>query len=247
MPGSKLARVAKGGQIRGAMSTVLQRIHSDLRVCAVPYRASGLPLGRQLVAVRLAEGGLWIHSPVPVSPALRAELAALGPVRHVVGPNCYHDECLREFQAEHPAALFHAAPGLAERKRDVRFGAELSDQPHPDWSGVLEQQLVRGMPRLNEVVFFHPASRSLIIADLGFNFGPEGGPWWFRWLMQANGAWGRFGPSRFAKSLIEDRAAMRASLDRILRWDFDRVIVGHGRNLEADARRVFREAYAFLG
>lgn len=181
-----------------------------------------------------------------MTPELRAELAALGEVRHVVGPNLWHDECLSDFQAEHPAARFHAAPGLAAVKRDVRFGAELSDVPDPDWAGVLEQHLVRGMPRMNEVVFFHPASRSLIIADLAFNLGPEG-PWWFSQLMRVYGAWGRFGPTPLEKWLMKDRAAVRASLARILEWDFDRIIVGHGRNVERDGKRVFREAYAFLG
>jgi hypothetical protein len=224
---------------------MLQQLHPDLWICPVAYRAMGLPLGRQLVAVRLPAGGLWIHSPVPTPESLRRSIAALGAVRHVVGPNCLHDEWLREFQAEHPAALFHAAPGLAGRKRDVRFGAELSDRPHPDWAGVLEQHVVRGMPQLNEVVFFHPASRSLIIADLAFNFGPGGSPL-FALLMRLNGAWGRFTPSRTCKLLMRDRAAVRASLDRILQWDFDRVIVGHGRNVETDGKRVLREAFSFL-
>lgn len=223
----------------------LQQLHPDLWVCRVPYWAMGVPIGRQLVAVRLPGGGLWIHSPIPVTPELRAELAALGEVRHVIGPNRWHDECLREFQAEHPAALFHAAPGLAAVKRDVRFGAELADTQHPDWAGVLEQHLVGGMPRMNEVVFFHPASRSLVIADLAFNFGPDG-PWWFALLMRTNGLWGRFGPTSLEKWMMRDKVAVRASLDRILAWDFDRVIVGHGRNVETDGKRVFREAFAFL-
>lgn len=221
--------------------SLLHQLHADLWVCAVPYKA----LGRQIVVVRLPGGGLWVHSPIPVTPELRRELGALGEVRHVIGPNCFHDECLREFQAEYPAALFHAAPGLAAIKRDVRFGAELSDTPHPDWAGALEQHLVRGMPRLNEVVFFHAASRTLVIADLAFNFGPDGS-WWFALLMRLNGAWGRFGPSRFCRLLMKDKAAVRGSLDRILQWDFDRVLVGHGHNLDANAKPVFRGAFAFL-
>ncbi len=222
----------------------LQQLHADLWVHRVPYRAMGLPLGRQMVVVRLPGGGLWVHSPVPMTPELRAEVAALGEVRHVVGPNLWHDECLREFQAEHPAALFHAAPGLAAQKKDVRFGAELSDTPHPDWAGVLDQHLVRGMPRMNEVVFFHRASRSLIIADLAFNL--RDGPWWFARLMTLYGLWNRFGPSPLEKWMMADKTAVRASLERILEWDFDRVIVGHGRNLEAEAKPVCRAAYAFL-
>ena len=224
---------------------LLRPLGPDLWTCAVPYWAMGLPLGRQLVAVRLPGGGLWVHSPVPMDPALRAELAKLGPVRHVVAPNLWHDECLREFQAEQPDALFHAAPGLAARKRDVRFGAELSDAPHPDWADVIDQHLVRGMPAMNEVVFFHRPSRSLILADLAFNFGPDG-PWWFAALMRASNAWGKFGPTRLEKFMMRDRAAVRASVDRILAWDFQRVVVGHGHNVETDARARFAAAFAFL-
>jgi hypothetical protein len=205
----------------------------------------GLPLGRQLVVVRLPGGGLWIHSPVPMTPELRAELAALGEVRHVVGPNLWHDECLREFQTEHPSALFHAAPGLAAQKRDVRFGAELSDTPHPAWAGVLEQHVVRGMPKMNEVVFLHSRSRSLIIADLAFNLGPDG-PWWFALMMRAYGAWGRFGPTPLEKVLMKDKAAVRASIDLVLAWDFERVIVGHGHNIETGGKAMFRQAFAFV-
>lgn len=225
---------------------MLQSLHESLWVRGVPYRVSGLALGRQLVAVRLASGGLWIHSPIPNEPGLKEALAKLGPVEHAVGPNCWHDECLAEFQQTYPAALFHAAPGLAKAKPEVRFVDELGPVPHPAWSGVLDQILVEGMPRLNEVVFFHRASRSLILADLSFNLGPPG-PLLTAIAMRLNGVWGRFGPSRLCRSLIKDRAATRASLDRILAWDFDRVIVGHGRNIDIGGKKALREAFAFLG
>lgn len=225
--------------------TCLQPIFPEMWIRRVPYWAMGMPLGRQLVVVRLPAGGLWVHSPVPMTPELRRELAELGEVRHVVGPNLWHDECLREFQADYPAVRFHGVPGLAARKRDVRFDAELTDTPHPDWAGVLEQHLVKGMPKMSEVVFFHPATRSLILADLAFNFGPEG-PWWFALAMRAYGVWNRFGPTPLEKGMMQDRAAVRASIDRILAWDFERILVGHGRNVESDAKAVFRRAFDFL-
>ena len=225
---------------------MLTLLHDDLWICAVPYRAMGFPIGRQLVVVRLPSGKLWIQSPIPWTPALRAELAPLGEIHHVVAPNCYHDECLKEFQAEYPAATFHAAPGLAGQRRDLRFAAEpLSDTPHPDWQGTLDQHLVKGMPSFNEVIFFHPASRSLIITDIAFNFGRDSA-WLLKFVMMFNGGVGRFGPTGFCKSQIKDRPAVRASLDTILSWDFDRIIVGHGQNVATDGKRIFRDAFAFL-
>lgn len=225
---------------------MLTPLAPDLFICPVPYRAMGFQVGRQLVIVKLPSGKLWVQSPIPWTPALRHEVAQLGEVHHVVAPSFYHDECLREFQAEYPAALFHACPRLAAARRDLRFAPEpLFDVPHPDWAGPLAQHLVRGMPRINEVVFLHRASRSLILTDLAFNFGP-GTHWLLALLLRFDGAWGRLSPSRFGKSQMKDRAAVRTSLDTILAWDFDRIIVGHGRNIETGGKAALRAAFAFL-
>jgi hypothetical protein len=225
---------------------MLTQLAPDLWTRALPYRAMGLWLGRQLIVIRLPAGGLWIHSPIPWTPALRAELAALGPVRHVVGPNRFHDECLREFQAEYPDAHYHAAPGLAADRRDLRFApTPLGDTPVRDWLDPLDQHLIAGMPALNEVVFLHRASRTLILTDLAFNLGPPA-PLLTQFALRLSGAWNRFTPSRTCKLLMRDRAAVRASLDRILAWDFDRILVGHGRNVDAGGQAALRDAFAFL-
>lgn len=226
---------------------MLTALHPDLYVRAVPYRAMGLPIGRQLVIVRLPSGSLWVHSPIPWSRALREAVWSLGEIGDVVGPNRFHDECLREFQIEYPHAEFHAAPGLARSRRDIRFVSEpLGHTPPPNWRGALEQHLVAGMPRLNEVVFFHRASRTLILADLAFNFGPDTRGL-LALIMKLNGAYGRLAPTRFGRFLMRDRAAVRASLEHILAWDFDRILVGHGHNIETGGKPALRSAFAFLG
>lgn len=226
---------------------ILSRIQADLWVHRVPYRVGGLlEFGRQLVVVRLPGGALWIHSPVPWTPALRTTIAALGQVGHVVAPNLHHDECLASFQREYPAALFHATPGLATLHPRIRFDRTLGGAPDPAWAGALDQHFIQGMPGLGEFLFLHRASRTLILTDLAFNLGPEG-PFLTRVLMRLNGAWGKFGPSRYCRSLIADRAALRRSLDHVLAWDFDRIIVGHGANLETDGKAALRAAFSFLG
>ncbi|HVU17512.1 MAG TPA: DUF4336 domain-containing protein [Candidatus Didemnitutus sp.] len=224
---------------------MLRAIQDGLWIAPVPYRLYGLPIGRQLVVARLPGGGLWIHSPIPVTAELRAELAALGPVRHVVAPSGLHDECLDTFQAEYPDATYHATPGLAQHLPKVRFDATLSDTPYPEWADVFAQHLIQGMPRINEVVFLHRSSRSLLIADIALNFAPPG-PWWFAAIMRLNGLWGKFKPSRLGGSFMQDKLAVRRSIDHILKWDFDRIIVGHGRNIETGGREAFRQAFAFL-
>jgi glyoxylase-like metal-dependent hydrolase (beta-lactamase superfamily II) len=41
----------------------------------------------------------------------------------------------------------------------------------------------------------------------------------------------------------KDRSAARASLERILAWDFDRIVISHGDLVERDAKNVARRAW----
>jgi hypothetical protein len=39
---------------------------------------------------------------------------------------------------------------------------------------------------------------------------------------------------------------MRHSIDQILSWDFDRIVVGHGEVVESGGHKKLEEAYNFL-
>jgi hypothetical protein len=59
-------------------------------------------------------------------------------------------------------------------------------------------------------------------------------------------SYGRFGPSKLDPLLIRDRRAARESLERILGWDFDRVVVAHGDVLASGGREALRQGYSWL-
>ena len=98
---------------------------------------------------------------------------------------------------------------------------------------------------LNEVAFFHPTSRTLILTDLVFNV-PKGRPWGIPIVSKLLGVGGRFGPSRLGRWLIRDKEATRASLGLIMRWDFDRLILAHGDVVETGGRKKLRDAFGFI-
>ena len=210
-----------------------------------PLSVVGMALGHRMTVARLPDGGLWVHSPVAHSPALAAELAQLGPVAHIVAPNAIHDTYLEGWFAAFPSTRFHGARGFAKFRPDLKFTDTLGDTPDAAWAATFDQHMIRGMPRLNEVAFLHRASRTLILTDLAFNLGPEM-PLLSRVLLRVNGCYCKFGPSRLLKTTIKDRAALRRSLDHLLAWDFDRVVVSHGRNIETGGKTMLREAFAFL-
>lgn len=224
---------------------MLTPLASDLWELDAPLTVLGMALGHRMTVARLPDSSLWVHSPVEYSASLAAALAQLGPVAHIVAPNAIHDTYLEGWFAGFPGARFHGTRGFAKFRPDLKFTASLGDTPDPAWSATFDQHMLRGIPRLNEVVFLHHASRTLILTDLAFNLGPEM-PFLSRVLLRLNGCYCKFGPSRLLKTTIKDPAALRRSLDRVLAWDFDRVIVSHGRNLETGGKDALRAAFAFL-
>lgn len=110
------------------------------------------------------------------------------------------------------------------------------------WAGELESYLVQGF-RLDEVVLFHPSTRTLVITDLCFNI-HHATTRLSRLFFEANGMWEYFGPSRLIRRLaVSNKAAIRKSLDRVLEWDFDRIIPGHGNVVEHDGPEALRAAW----
>jgi hypothetical protein len=45
---------------------------------------------------------------------------------------------------------------------------------------------------------------------------------------------------------IRNRGAARGSVDYILEWDFDRIVVSHGAVLDSGGKRAFEQAFSFL-
>ena len=205
----------------------------------------GLEVGTRMTVMGLACGGLLLHSPVRLEDGLRRELDALGPVRYAVAPNRVHHLYAGEVARHYPGTKLWVAPGLARKRPDLVFEGTLSDEAPPEWRGQVEQTFFRGRPYENEVVFLHRETRTLILCDLAFNFGPSAAlP--TRVLMWLIRSYGRFGPSTLDPWLIRDRAAARGSLERILGWDFDRVIVAHGDVVERGGRAALRRGYEWL-
>ncbi|MEO8605008.1 MAG: DUF4336 domain-containing protein [bacterium] len=224
---------------------MLRALAENLWVTERPLRFGGVELGTRMTVIRLRDGGLFLHSPVHLDDALRAALPPLGTPRCAVAPNRFHHLFAGEYPAAFPGLRLFAAPGLAQKRRDLAIDAELSDTPPAEWAGEIDQECFKGFPLMGEVAFCHRASRTLLLSDLAFNVGPEasrGARIGFRLI----GAYDRFGPTLVEKLLIRDRAAARRSLERILAWDFDRVVVAHGRVLETGGRQALRDGYQWL-
>jgi Domain of unknown function (DUF4336) len=223
----------------------LRPVTKDLWVMDHPLQVGGLHLGTRTTVVRLSNGGLWLHSPGPLSPELMNEIAALGSVQAIVAPNAMHHLYLTENLRTFPNAAVYVSPALPAKLKEQHSYEVLSDDPPELWRNELAQHLMRGMPKLQEIVFFHHASRTLVLTDLAFHI-RNSDSWFTRLFMRLNGAYGHFGPSRILRTLVKDRAALRSSLKQIQEWDFDRIIVAHGEVLEQGGKLTVQTQYAWV-
>ena len=226
-------------------ATPLTRLDDDVWAAARPLKLVVGDVGCRMTVLRSPDGDLFLHSPVPLDPATRAALDALGRVRWIVGPSKVHHLYLGDYVQAYPEAQLLGAPGLAEKRRDLRFDHVLDDAATLPFDGWLDRTVFAGAPMMNEVVFCHRASRTLLLTDLAFNV-PRGGrnqARLFHWLV---GAVGNFGPHRIVRAGIRDRAAAARSVRTILGWDFDRVTVTHGEVLESGGKEAVRAAFAYL-
>jgi hypothetical protein len=79
-----------------------------------------------------------------------------------VSPNKLHHLFLPEWKDRWPHARLYAAPGLGRKKKRLHFDAELGDEPESLWMTDIDQVVFRGSFAMEEVVFFHRASRTAI-------------------------------------------------------------------------------------
>lgn len=211
-----------------------------------PVSFAGIGMKTRMTVVRLADGKLWIHSPVRVGPALRQTLHQLGDVAYVCAPNRFHHRFVDEFMAGYPHASLFVAPGLPNKRSALRYVRVLSNEPEPEWDRDLDQLVFEGMPKLSEVVWLHRRSKTLILTDLCSYF-KEDAAAVTRLLVRMLGVYRTFGMSRTMRFMVKDRNKARASRDRILNWDFERVIVAHEHNVMRNGKQVVAGALAWLG
>lgn len=204
----------------------------------VPAPSLRLPGGARMpiasTLVRLPDRSLLLYSPVPLDEARAAAIAQVGEVAHIVAPNLWHHLYAKAAAERYPRATLHAAPGLAQKRSELKIDRELTE-PDSAWGDALDALVIAGAPKLNEVVLLHRPTGTLVCADLVFNL-PAPETFMSRVLFAMTGVGGsRLAQSRAWKLAVRDRAAARASVERLLSWDVRRLSPVHGTPVDLDA------------
>ncbi len=226
--------------------TLTPIVDGQLYSARAHLRFYGLPMGTRMTVVKLPDGRLWVHSPITLD-TVKDDLDALGEVAYVVAPNFIHHLYVGPFLDAYPDAQLFMSPRLMGKRADLaaRGGLELGDEvPEGTWEGVLSQAPARGSKVMDEVVFVHHPTRTLLLCDL-LECVHASAPAWVRVVGRLAGIYERPGPPVDMKMSFSDHAATRAFVDRVLAWDFDRVVMAHGDVIETGGKDAFAAAYAF--
>jgi hypothetical protein len=211
----------------------------------------GFDYPTRMAVVRLADGSLWLWSPIEMTVALNDEVCALGPVGHIVSPNKLHYLFLNEWQAAFPDARLWATASTIARCRDLQFAGALGDDPPPDWQGQIDQYHFANSLFLDELIFFHRESRTAIIADLSQTFTEAylkaHWPWWMRPIARLSKmveGWG-YPPIDYRIS-FRRRATARPKIRALIDEHPEHVLVAHGEIVRAGGEAFLRRAFSWL-
>lgn len=211
----------------------------------------GFPYPTRSIIIRLEDGALWVWSPVKLTPELRLAVDTLGPVAHLVGPNKIHHLYLQDWWKAYPNAKIWGPESLQKKRKDLPFWPALEDTAPTDWAAEIDQAWFHGSPFMDEIVFFHKASETVIMADLSENFSEQ--------FMLDN--WGPFarGIAKFSK-IVEgfgyaplewrlsflNRKPARAAYEKMMGWQPKQVIMAHGEWQKAGGTAYLKQAFAWL-
>lgn len=223
---------------------MLQPVADNLWVIHYPLTLLGADLKRAVTIIRLRSGELVIHSTGPFTPQDAHDIQALGRPGWLLDTMLRHETFAKQGRETFPDIPYLAPAGFTEKSGILT--QPLVPAPAV-WGDEIEVLLLEGVPSMEEHVVFHRPSRTLIVADLFFNFGPQA-PLLTRLLMLlAVGAKHDPGMARSIRLTAKDKKALKGSLATMMAWDFDRIIVGHGDTVERDGKRQVAEVMRQAG
>lgn len=206
------------------------------------FKNLGLQVSTRMTVVRLQDGSLFAHSAIPLSDAQKQTLDALGPLRFVVAPNTMHHLFARKLMALYPQAQLYGPAGLLRKRPDLTQMQELpANSRSAPWGQELDCHIFGGIPMLEETVWFHPATGSLIATDILQCWqGPLSLP--VRMYLGLTGGHERLTVPRTIRLLVRDQKAAQASAQVLRNWPVQRVILLHNSVIEDKAAQRLDEA-----
>jgi hypothetical protein len=212
-------------------------------------RDMGIMWSTRMAVVKLSNGSLWVNSPVPVPFETLKLITVLGPVQYLVAATPRHVWRLEAWHALFPEAQLWAprTTPITLKKGHLPLTGVLGYARNPGWAADFDQLTFRGSPLIEETMFFHKESRTVILDDVIQNhLIVTGKPLRNALLKLAGVAYPQGGVPIDIRLSFTNRSLARQSLEKLLAWDFDKLIIAHGVCLEKEAKPFVERAFRWL-
>lgn len=206
------------------------------------------PFSTRMTIIELPDNKLWVHSPIKMTAELKVQVDALGTVSYLIAPNHLHHLFLADWQESYPNALTYGTDEVIAKRPDLTFNYSFNTEVNYPWSGYIKHLLFTGSKAMQESVFFHNASKTLIVTDLIENFSPSAFNKVQRLVAKGVGILAPVGkmPIDWRLSFIFTKAEARKHILELLSWQPEKIIMAHGKVIETEATKFLRESFSWL-
>lgn len=213
-----------------------------------PVQFLGLPFSTRMTVIRLSSGELWVHSPIKLSESMTEKIDSLGSVKYLIAPNHLHHLFISEWIAVYPNAEVYGTNEVIKKRSDISFHASLNNSQDYAWGPDIEHELFSGSPLMEECVFFHNGSSTLIVTDLVENFSGQDFNYWQRIVAKGVGILSPNGktPLDWRLSFMFGKAEARKHLNRLLSWNPRILVMAHGEIVNENAERFLQQSFKWL-
>lgn len=191
------------------------------------------------VAIKTRQGVILI-SPIKFSSDQLQQIVELGEVKAIVAPSLIHSLFMKKACKRFPNATVWAPPGMREKFPNMKIDKIFTQDTWP-FQDQIEVQLIAGLKKVTEVAFYLKELRTVVVCDLAFNIQHPHGLG-ARIFPRFLGTYRKFAISRLWNVFMKDKAAFSESIQNILKWDFDQVIMAHGEILTENGHELLRQS-----
>ena len=206
-----------------------------------------VPFETRAIIIRLNQNKNAMISPVKVNPLRIKEVQSLGSISYLIAPNNFHHLYLNDWKKIYPEATIWGPARLHKKRKDVEFVEGICPESDQIWNEKMAIEVFKGSNFLDEIIFLHIPSKTLIVTDVIQNHSPsKNNLFWkvikrFAGILAPNG-----GIPKDLKLTIRNKALAKKSIEKILTWDFNRIILGHGQCIEKGGKEYFKNAFNWL-
>lgn len=206
-----------------------------------------LTFATRMSVIRLNDGGLWLHSPIAPTPERIEAVKELGEVRFIIAPNKIHSLYIKPWADAFPEAKIWVSPRFTERHENFPHDGVLSDDPEISWADDIDQVVMQGHPFLDEVIFLHKPSKTVLVTDLIQNHDARQDNIIFRTLKKWVGIGAPDGGTAMDVRLsFKDKDAGWRSCQKMEEWDYDKVILCHGSCRQENGKAYVQKSFQWL-